>query len=293
MATREYRLFHFDNLLIYYRFYLSSFGLALYSTTCSRRKHVASRWATFFLFTNILSSITGSPRRSVRDPIASAVPASSTADTLTSMMQSLSTTDRVHQLLLEYLGNTSCNQRGQYACYVVYRGRVSGVFNAWFEAHESVNGVSGNVYKGFRTRDEGDASYRAWLAFLERRMHQATVHSETTTTVSYSPVSDPQAPAPAPMSTVTPHPSEGVGSNSGRSSSPTLSDDAVFLNLAELPRYYLVLRGERPGVYDTILAADAALGNAPDALIRRLLGDELSAYRQFARLSESRQVFTV
>jgi hypothetical protein len=121
-----------------------------------------------------------------------------------------------------------------------------------YEAHESVNGVSGNVYKGFCTRNEGEASYHDWLVFLQRRMHQAVVYSEATTTVSYTPVSESQAPAPAPMSTVAPHPSEGEGPGSSRSSSPTLSDDAVFLNLAEIPRYYLVLRGERPGVYHTM-----------------------------------------
>ncbi|KAF8347110.1 hypothetical protein F5887DRAFT_1072643 [Amanita rubescens] len=164
-----------------------------------------------------------------------------------------------------------------------------------FEAHESVNGLSGNVYKGFCSRGEGQASYDAWLAFLERRMRQAAEYSGTTTTASYIPVSEPQAPAPAPntMSTIAPYPSEEEESDLSRSSSLTLSDDISLLNLAALPRYYLVLHGERPGVYPTLLAAGAALGNAPDGLIRRVLADELSTYQQFARFAESRQVFAV
>jgi len=122
-----------------------------------------------------------------------------------------------------------------------------------FEAHESVNGMSGNVYKGFNTRGEGQTSYDAWLVFLERRIRQ---HSETTTTASYTPVFESQAPAPAPntMSTVVLHPSEEE-SDLSRSSSPTLSDDISLLNLEALPRYYLVLRGERPGVYPTLYAS--------------------------------------
>ena len=46
-------------------------------------------------------------------------------------METVSISDRVQQILLEYLGNASRNQQGRYRCYVVYRGRVTGVFDNW------------------------------------------------------------------------------------------------------------------------------------------------------------------
>ena len=50
--------------------------------------------------------------------------------------------------------------------YVVYIGRVPGVYTEWSECHAQVNGFSGNKYKGFKSKKEVEASY---LKFMRRR----------------------------------------------------------------------------------------------------------------------------
>ena len=56
MTTRERPPPYVDNYLLKdCRFYLSSFGQAFYSTTCSRRKHVEFGWAPFILFSRASS----------------------------------------------------------------------------------------------------------------------------------------------------------------------------------------------------------------------------------------------
>ena len=50
--------------------------------------------------------------------------------------------------------------------YVVYIGRVPGVYTEWSECHDQVNGFSGNDYKGFKSKKEAEASY---LEHLRRR----------------------------------------------------------------------------------------------------------------------------
>ena len=36
--------------------------------------------------------------------------------------------------------------------YVVFKGRVPGVYEHWDDAHRQVNGFKGNRYKGYPTR---------------------------------------------------------------------------------------------------------------------------------------------
>ena len=48
--------------------------------------------------------------------------------------------------------------------YVVYKGRVPGVYTEWSECHAQVDKFKSNGYKSFRTRQEAEASY---LKFLE------------------------------------------------------------------------------------------------------------------------------
>ena len=50
--------------------------------------------------------------------------------------------------------------------YVVYIGRVPGVYTEWSECHAQVNKFRGNDYKGFKSKAEAEASY---LKFLRRR----------------------------------------------------------------------------------------------------------------------------
>ena len=45
-------------------------------------------------------------------------------------------------------------------CYVVYKGRVPGVYDEWEDCHRQVNKFSGNNYKGYATREEAVAKWR-------------------------------------------------------------------------------------------------------------------------------------
>ena len=45
-------------------------------------------------------------------------------------------------------------------CYVVFDGRVPGVYDKWEDCHRQVNKFSGNNYKGYVTREEAIAKWR-------------------------------------------------------------------------------------------------------------------------------------
>jgi hypothetical protein len=47
-------------------------------------------------------------------------------------MENLNVADQIQPILEAYLAHQSYNQRGHYACYVVYRGRETGVFDTWW-----------------------------------------------------------------------------------------------------------------------------------------------------------------
>jgi len=55
--------------------------------------------------------------------------------------------------------------------YVVYVGRVPGVYEDWEECRRQVHRFSGNSYKGYPTRAEAEARYARYLAgeMRERR----------------------------------------------------------------------------------------------------------------------------
>ena len=44
--------------------------------------------------------------------------------------------------------------------YVVYKGRVPGVYEEWHNCHQQVHKFSGNSYKGYETREEAVAQWR-------------------------------------------------------------------------------------------------------------------------------------
>jgi len=48
-------------------------------------------------------------------------------------------------------------------CYVVFDGRVPGVYDKWEDCHRQVNKFSGNNYKGYATREEAIAKWRNHL----------------------------------------------------------------------------------------------------------------------------------
>ena len=48
--------------------------------------------------------------------------------------------------------------------YVVYNGKVPGVYDAWEECQRQVHRFSSNSYKGYTTRAEAEARYARYLA---------------------------------------------------------------------------------------------------------------------------------
>ncbi len=48
--------------------------------------------------------------------------------------------------------------------YVVYKGKVPGVYDDWEECQRQVHHFSGNSYKGYTTRAEAEARYARYLA---------------------------------------------------------------------------------------------------------------------------------
>ena len=60
--------------------------------------------------------------------------------------------------------------------YVVYRGRVSGVYEEWEDCQQQVVNFSGNSYKGYKTRELAVAKWRRHL-WKKNRMKIITVFS--------------------------------------------------------------------------------------------------------------------
>ena len=50
------------------------------------------------------------------------------------------------------------------AVYVVYKGKVPGVYDDWEECRRQVHRFSGNSYKGYATRAEAESRYARYLA---------------------------------------------------------------------------------------------------------------------------------
>ena len=48
-------------------------------------------------------------------------------------------------------------------CYVVYIGRVPGVYEQWQDCHMQVNGFPGNRYKGYMSRVVAEENWRNHL----------------------------------------------------------------------------------------------------------------------------------
>ena len=47
--------------------------------------------------------------------------------------------------------------------YVVYKGKVPGVYDDWEECRRQVHRFSGNSYKGYTTRAEAESRYARYL----------------------------------------------------------------------------------------------------------------------------------
>ena len=61
-------------------------------------------------------------------------------------------------------------------CYVVYEGKVPGVYNEWHECQAQVNGFPGASHKGFKSRQEGEASYLRFTLARERTRNRRLMY---------------------------------------------------------------------------------------------------------------------
>jgi len=57
-------------------------------------------------------------------------------------------------------------------CYVVFVGKVPGVYRHWPDAQAQVNGYSGASHRGFDTRAEGENAYLRWTLKQERERNR-------------------------------------------------------------------------------------------------------------------------
>src|SRR3954464_156029 len=71
------------------------------------------------------------------------------------------------ELLLTFCLSSACIE--QMSSYVVYVGRVPGVYEDWEECRRQVNRVSGNNSKGYPRRGQAGARYVRHLAGERRR----------------------------------------------------------------------------------------------------------------------------
>ena len=58
--------------------------------------------------------------------------------------------------------------------YVVYKGRVPGVYDDWEDCRRQVHRFSGNSYKGYNTMAEAKARYTRYLAGVRTRNQMKT-----------------------------------------------------------------------------------------------------------------------
>ena len=58
--------------------------------------------------------------------------------------------------------------------YVVYKGRVPGVYDDWEDCRRQVHRFSGNSYKGYNTMAEAEARYTRYLAGVRTRNRMKT-----------------------------------------------------------------------------------------------------------------------
>ena len=59
--------------------------------------------------------------------------------------------------------------------YVVYKGKIPGVYDDWEECRRQVHRFSGNSYKGYTTRAEAEARYARYLAGERRERRRNRV----------------------------------------------------------------------------------------------------------------------
>ena len=48
-------------------------------------------------------------------------------------------------------------------CYVVFRGRIPGIYLDWESCQEQVSGFRDNIYKGYNSLEEAKADFEEWM----------------------------------------------------------------------------------------------------------------------------------
>ena len=67
----------------------------------------------------------------------------------------------------------------QMTCYVVYIGRVPGVYDHWEDCLKQVNKFKGNSYKGYNTRAEAESRWANHLGAETRANRMKTIYIAT------------------------------------------------------------------------------------------------------------------
>ena len=64
----------------------------------------------------------------------------------------------------------------RWQCYIVYKGKVLGVYSEWHECQAQVNGFSDASHKGFKSTQEGEASYLRFTLARERTRNRRLMY---------------------------------------------------------------------------------------------------------------------
>ncbi|KAJ7687886.1 hypothetical protein B0H14DRAFT_3533721 [Mycena olivaceomarginata] len=134
------------------------------------------------------------------------------------------------------------------AAYVVFCGRMCGVFNTWEETEQLVIGVRNNIFRGYPTLGQAHAAF----AYAEARSWTRVCDADVT------PI--PTLPQPLPASEI----------NNPLHVSETLDD-----------RWYIVYCGILPGVYHTHLECQLNALGIPAALHESVVG-KAAAFSKYA-----------
>lgn len=96
---------------------------------------------------------------------------------------------------------------GKQKFYVVWKGKVPGIYTSWPDCQQQVSGVEGAVYKSFPTEAEAQAAYAASAADYigQSGSHQA---AQPRARINYGTESNPVAPPTDRHDTVLPLPAE-------------------------------------------------------------------------------------
>ncbi|KAJ7642977.1 hypothetical protein DFH06DRAFT_1326006 [Mycena polygramma] len=130
--------------------------------------------------------------------------------------------------------------------YVVFFGRIPGVYKTWAEARVQVDGAGGNIHQGYPSEETGLAAFeyareRGWVGVCTSR---------------------PPSPRPVPVSTPIPSLPEPVG----LADTPNPLHTGHNGPASSGSRWYVVYSGVLPGVYQSSLECALNICGIPNAV---------------------------